>query len=229
MDDSTQKQIQLPAPQSLSKPQLSDEQRQQKKRLVRKVIVTCLCLIPLFVWLESSLVNVDISLPVSSDILIFALINLNVLLVLLMLYLVLRNLAELFFESRQNILGSKLKSKLVISFISLSLIPTILLFFISLQFVSTSMDYWFNSNIELSLQKSLDLAKSILQETKEEVDLLGENFEENIFLLYEKKPGTDELKKSLNAILTTNNIRGPDSLTLIIDQRNKIITASSPC
>ncbi len=228
MDDSTQKQIQLPAPQSLSKPQLSDEQRQQKKRLVRKVIVTCLCLIPLFVWLESSLVNVDISLPVSSDILIFALINLNVLLVLLMLYLVLRNLAELFFESRQNILGSKLKSKLVISFISLSLIPTILLFFISLQFVSTSMDYWFNSNIELSLQKSLDLAQSILQETKEEVDLLGENIEQNLLLIYEKKPGTDDLKKSLNTILTTNNILGPDSLTLIIDQRNKVITASAP-
>lgn len=96
MDESTKDEVLLPTPLSLSKPQLSDEQRQQKKRLVRKVILTCLCLIPLFVWLESSLINVDITLPVSSDILIFGLINLNVLLVLLMLYLVLRNLAELF-------------------------------------------------------------------------------------------------------------------------------------
>ncbi|MBU1234704.1 MAG: HAMP domain-containing protein, partial [Proteobacteria bacterium] len=228
MDESTQDKVQLPATQSLSKPQLSDKQRQQKKRLVRKVILICLCLIPLFVWLESSLINVDITLPVSSDILIFGLINLNVLLVLLMLYLVLRNLAELFFESRQNVLGSKLKSKLVISFISLSLIPTILLFFVSLQFVSTSMDYWFNSNIELSLQKSLDLAKSIIQETKEEVDLLGKNIEQNILLMNEEDPGAEGLEKALNTILTSNNIRGPDSLTLIIDQRNKIITASSP-
>ncbi|MBU0944035.1 MAG: HAMP domain-containing protein [Proteobacteria bacterium] len=226
-DKSAPKKVQLPALQSLSKPQLSDEQRQQKKRLVRKVILTCLGLIPLFVWLESSLVNVDITLPVSSDILIFALINLNVLLVLLMLFLVLRNLAELFFESRQNILGSKLKSKLVISFISLSLIPTILLFFISLQFVSTSMDYWFNSNIELSLQKSLDLAQSILQETKEEVDILGTSLEQSIVLIHEENPETEDLEKSLNTILTTNNIRGPDSLTLIMDQRNKVITASS--
>jgi two-component system, NtrC family, nitrogen regulation sensor histidine kinase NtrY len=228
VDKSAPKKVQRPVLQSLSKPQLSDEQRQQKKRLVRKVILICLCLIPLFVWLESSLINVDITLPVSSDILIFALINLNVLLVLLMLYLVLRNLAELFFESRQNILGSKLKSKLVISFISLSLIPTILLFFISLQFVSTSMDYWFNSNIELSLQKSLNLAQSILQETKEEVDILGKSIEQNVLLIHEGSPETDDLKKNLNTILTTNNFRGPDSLTLIINKRNKVITASSP-
>lgn len=146
-----------------------------------------------------------------------------------MLYLVLRNLAELFFESRQNVLGSKLKSKLVISFISLSLIPTILLFFVSLQFVSTSMDYWFNSNIELSLEKSLDLAKSILQETKEEVDIVGKTIEENILQSYDKDPGTDVLEESLNTILTTNTIRGPDSLTLITDQRNRVITVSSPC
>lgn len=171
----------------------------------------------------------DITLPVSSDILIFGLINLNVLLVLLMLYLVLRNLAELFFESRQNVLGSKLKSKLVTSFISLSLIPTILLFFVSLQFVSTSMDYWFNSNIELSLRESLDLAKSILQEKKDEVDLLGQSVEEELQSLPDKQLTPATLEKSLSDILNRLSIRGPDSLTLITDQRNREITASTPC
>ncbi len=228
MDEYTQDKVQLPAPQNLSRPQLSSEQRQQKKRLVRRVILICLCLIPLFVWLESSLVNVDVTLPVSSDILIFGLINLNVLLVLLMLYLVLRNLAELFFESRQNILGSKLKSKLVISFISLSLIPTILLFFVSLQFVSTSMDYWFNSNIELSLQKSLDLGQSIFQETREEVDLLGKTVELEILLHHQTDVAADKLEKTLNTILSPHTIRGPVSIHLILDQGSKGITVSSP-
>jgi two-component system, NtrC family, nitrogen regulation sensor histidine kinase NtrY len=214
--------------QQLGEPRLSSRQRQQKKRLIRQVIVICLCLIPLFVWLETSLVNVDITLPVSSDILIFGVINLNVILVLLMLFLVLRNLAELFFESRQNILGSKLKSKLVISFISLSLIPTILLFFISLQFVSTSMDYWFNSNIEISLQNSLDLAKSYLQETKNEVDVLGENVEEAILLQQETNPDSDELEKRLASTLKSYDTRNSLSLTLISDSRSKVFTVSSP-
>jgi two-component system, NtrC family, nitrogen regulation sensor histidine kinase NtrY len=217
-----------PAFQELSKPQLSRAQQQQKRRLIRQVILICLCLIPLFVWLESSLLNADITLPVSSDILIFGVINLNVILVLLMLFLVLRNLAELFFESRQNLLGSKLKSKLVISFISLSLIPTILLFFISLQFVSTSMDYWFNSNIEISLQNSLDLAKSHIKETKEEVDVLGATVEKDIILLYETTPDPEELEKNLEKILEAYDTRNSLSFSLITAQRSKISTVSSP-
>ncbi len=211
-----------------SKPQLSRKQQQQKKRIIRRVIITCLCLIPLFIWLERSLLNVDISLPVSSDILIFGVINLNVILVLLMLFLVLRNLAELFFESRQNVLGSKLKTKLVISFISLSLIPTILLFFISLQFVSTSMDYWFNTNIEISLKNSLDLAKSYLQETKEEVDVLGEIVEDKIIQLQKTNQDPADIERKLTSILDVYNTRNALSFTLITDQRNQLFTVSSP-
>jgi two-component system, NtrC family, nitrogen regulation sensor histidine kinase NtrY len=228
MDEATPDTTEQAPFQELSKPKLSKAQRHQKKRLIRHVILICLCLIPLFLWLESSLLNADITLPVSSDILIFGVINLNVILVLLMLFLVLRNLAELFFESRQNILGSKLKSKLVISFISLSLIPTILLFFISLQFVSTSMDYWFNSNIEISLQNSLDLAKSYINETKEEVDVLGTTVEKNIVLLHETSPGLDGLKKELKNILKAYDTRNALSFSLITDQRNRISTVSSP-
>jgi two-component system, NtrC family, nitrogen regulation sensor histidine kinase NtrY len=214
--------------QELSKVKLSKEQQLQKKRLIRQVILICLCLIPLFVWLESSLLNADITLPISSDILVFGIINLNVILVLLMLFLVLRNLAELFFESRQNILGSKLKSKLVISFISLSLIPTILLFFISLQFVSTSMDYWFNSNIEISLQNSMDLAKSYLQETTNEVDALGETVEHDIATPGIIGPGPEALEENLTNILASYDTRNALSFTLITDQRNNYFSASSP-
>lgn len=227
MDKMSQDPTSYSTTQAPAKGQLSHIQRQQKKRLIRQVILICLCLIPLFVWLESSLLNAEITLPVSSDIVIFGIINLNVILVLLMLFLVLRNLAELFFESRQNILGSKLKTKLVISFISLSLIPTILLFFISLQFVSTSMDYWFNSNIEISLQNSLDLAKSYIQESKEEVDVLGATAEKNI-LLQQAPLAPQDLVKRLGSLLLSYNTRNALSFSLISDQRNKTSTASSP-
>ncbi len=212
----------------LSSPRLNQRQRQQKKRLIRLVICACLCFIPLFIWLENSLLSVEISLPISSDIFIFGLINLNVILVLLMLFLILRNLAELFFESRQNVLGSKLKTKLVISFISLSLIPTILLFFISLQFVSTSMDYWFNSNIEISLQNSLELAKSHLQDTKDEVDTLGENIEQKLFADQGDAGDPEKVEGRLDDIRHLYDTRNALSFTLISDQRNQYFTTSSP-
>lgn len=228
MDKPTPDTTERPQYQELSKVHLTGQQRLQKKRLIRRVILICLCLIPLFFWLESSLLKADITLPISSDILIFGIINLNVILVLLMLFLVLRNLAELFFESKQNIVGSRLKSKLVISFISLSLIPTILLFFISLQFVSTSMDYWFNSNIEISLQNSLDLAKSYYQETTYEVNAIGLTVEQNINQLPESTEEAIDLEETLIHTLSIYDTRNTLSFTLITDQRNNYFSASSP-
>ena len=147
-------------------PGITREQRRQKRKLISRVILFCLCLIPLFIWLQSRLFERDIQFPLNSNIVIFALINLNVILVLVVLFLILRYLAELIFERKRNILGSKLRTKLVVSFLSLSLLPTILLFFVALQFVSSSVDYWFNSSIEESLQESLDLARSQIQDSR---------------------------------------------------------------
>ncbi len=149
-------------------PGITMEQRRQKRKLISRVILFCLCLIPLFIWLQGRLFERDIQFPLNSNIVIFALINLNVILVLVVLFLILRYLAELIFERKRNVLGSKLRTKLVVSFLSLSLLPTILLFFVALQFVSSSVDYWFNSSIEESLQESLDLARSQIQDSRDQ-------------------------------------------------------------
>ena len=85
---------------------LTPRQRQKKKRYIRYVIIFCSVLIPFFVFLQRILLQGTFSLPISSTILIFALININGLLLLLMLYLILRNLVELIFERKHKILGS---------------------------------------------------------------------------------------------------------------------------
>lgn len=206
------------------KPPLTQTQRQQKKRLTRSVILICLCLIPLFIWFQSALLKNEVSVPINSSILIFVLININVLVVLLVLFLVLRNLAELFFERKQNLLGKTLKTKLVVSFISLSLIPTILLFFVALQFVSTSMDYWFNLNVENSLKESLKLAQSFLHDTRDRVDKMGGSISKQLDDLDIQKYDTNTISKEIEDFLTINSHYGPDSLTLITDDQNIEVT-----
>nr|WP_320009914.1 hypothetical protein [uncultured Desulfobulbus sp.] len=155
---------------------LTAEQRKKKQRLIRIVIGCCLLLIPLLGYVQRGLLSGEFTLPLSSTVLIFALININGLLLLLMLYLVLRNLVELIFERKQHLLGSRLRTRLVISFVSLSLIPTVILFFVALRFVSTSMDYWFNARVEDSLQASLQLAQKTLHANQEQVQFLGKHF-----------------------------------------------------
>ncbi len=144
---------------------LTEQQRRKKQRLVRLVIVFCLLLIPVLGYVQRGLLSGDFNLPISSTILIFALININGLLLLLMLYLVLRNLVELVFERKHKILGARLRTRLVICFVSLALVPTAILFMVALRFVSTSMDYWFNARVEDSLQSSLKLAQSTLHDS----------------------------------------------------------------
>lgn len=166
--------------------------------------------------------------PLTNNILIFALININVLLVLFVLFLVLRNLAELLFERRLNRLGNKLKTKLIVSFLSLTLIPTILLFFVALQFVSTSMDYWFNESIENSLTESLKLAQSLLHEKEDQVTLMSKGIDERLKDLDISAYTPEAISKALENILSFNPINGPDGLVLITNDKNLEIIVRGP-
>jgi len=204
------------------------KQVRQKRRLIRRVIFFCILLIPFFIWLQSQLLKNKVELPIDNNILIFALININVLLVLFVLFLVLRNLAELLFERRVNRLGSKLKTKLIASFLSLTLIPTILLFFVALQFVSTSMDYWFNASIEDSLTESLKLAQSLLREKKEQVTLMSKGLDERLKKLDMSAYTSETISDTLENILSFNPINGPDSLGLITNDKNLEIAVRGP-
>lgn len=192
----------------------SPKQIQQKRKLIRRVIAFCILLIPLFIYLQSKLLKSEGSLFFDNNILIFALINVNVLLVLVVLFLVLRNLAELLFERRTSRLGSTLKAKLIASFLSLTLIPTILLFFVSLQFVSTSMDYWFNASIEDSLTESLKLAQSLLREKEEQVTLMSASIGERLQDLDLSEYDSAILVEKLEEVLAFNPINGPDLIRI---------------
>ncbi len=216
------------AEQPATKRPYTDKQVRQKRRLIRRVIFFCILLIPFFIWLQSLLLKNKVDLPIDNNILIFALININVLLVLFVLFLVLRNLAELLFERRINRLGSKLKTKLIASFLSLTLIPTILLFFVALQFVSTSMDYWFNASIEDSLTESLKLAQSLLREKKEQVTLMSKGLDQRLKKLDMSAYTSETISDTLENILSFNPINGPDSLGLITDDKNLEIAVRGP-
>ena len=206
----------------------STKQQRQKRKLIRWTIVFCILLIPIFIWIQKLLLKEELALPFDNNVLIFALININVLLVLFVLFLVLRNLAELLFERRINKLGNKLKTKLIASFLSLTLIPTILLFFVSLQFVSTSMDYWFNASIEDSLTESLKLAQSLLYEKEEQVTQMSEGIAERLKKLDVSSYTSETISQTLENILSFNTINGPDSITLITNDKNLEIIIRGP-
>ncbi len=198
--------------------------RKMRKIIRRRIIIFCILLIPLSIYIQSLLFKGKTTLPIDNNILIFALININVLLVLVVLFLVLRNLVDVLFERRTNKLGNKLKTKLIASFLSLTLVPTVLLFFVSLQFVSTSMDYWFNSSVENSLTESLELAQSLLHEKEKQAVLINNAMGERLKNLVLTDYSITELQQHLENIFYFNPINGPDAVRLLTNNKNLEIT-----
>ncbi len=137
---------------------LSPEARRRRNELIIIGIISILILI--FTTVEMKFPQIGGKIPVANNIIIFSLININIILILLLIFLVIRNLVKLIFERRRKVLGAKLRVKLVAAFISLSLVPTILLFFVAVGFITNSVEHWFSAQVEQSLQGSLEMAQT---------------------------------------------------------------------
>jgi two-component system nitrogen regulation sensor histidine kinase NtrY len=98
------------------------------------------------------------------DIVLVALVNLNLILLVLLVFLVARNIVKLIFERRRRILGSHLRTRLVTAFVLIALFPATLLFVVAHVFLGNSVERWFNSQVEHSLEGSLEVAHSYYQD-----------------------------------------------------------------
>jgi len=148
------------------KSSLSEKERKRRKREFFLILII-LFVVALLTFVESRIINFGADIAVSNTVLMFILININLLLLILMIYLVFRNLVKLIYDRRRNVLGAKIRTKLVIAFVSLTLLPTIVLFFFALNFITTSIEFWFNVPVEQALENSLWVGGRLYSRTEE--------------------------------------------------------------
>ena len=101
-----------------------------------------------------------------SNILVLTLVNVNLILVVLLVLLLSRNLIKLYFERRHKLLGATFRIKLISAFVGLSLIPSVLLFIVASKLLTDSIENWFSSQIERSMNVSLEVAQTYYQEVE---------------------------------------------------------------
>jgi len=114
-------------------------------------------------YIEHRSINFGGDIPVSSTILMFILTNLNLLLLLLLTFLVFRNLVKLLYERKRKVMGARLKTRLVVAFITLTLMPATVLFIFAIGFITTSIEFWFNVPVEQALENSLKVGQHFYQ------------------------------------------------------------------
>jgi two-component system nitrogen regulation sensor histidine kinase NtrY len=127
-----------------------------------RVLVT----VPLLVLAATSLVYYvvqrakDLSPEaLSSQILLFVLMNINVLLILGILFVLLRGIVKLVLERQRGIIGSRFRTKLVVTYVATSLLPVIILFVVATDLLRVSIDRWFNTPVRTILRNSKSIAQ----------------------------------------------------------------------
>ncbi len=81
----------------------------------------------------------------------------------LLIALLIGNLARLAKDYRQNVPGAKLKARMVGMFVGLAVLPLIVVFYFSLQFINRGIDSWFNVEVEEGLDNALTLSRAALE------------------------------------------------------------------
>src|SRR5512136_1658720 len=124
----------------------ADEIRRRRREAV--IIAATAVVFVIFAIFETRLPRFSNSSSLSGNIIFFLLINLNLILLILLIFLVTRNLVKLVFERRRGIFGSRLRTRLVLAFVALSLVPSALLFLVAEGFLTAAIETWFNVRVE---------------------------------------------------------------------------------
>ena len=98
--------------------------------------------------------------PWSDNLLILILINANFLLLASVIVMIGRSLWKLSVERRSKVLGAKFRTRLVAAFVSLSFIPTVLLFIVGSGMYTRGMERLFSLRLEATLQDSLSVSQA---------------------------------------------------------------------
>src|SRR3954451_24644902 len=95
----------------------------------------------------------------SSQMLLFVLANINVLLIFGILFVLLRGIVKLVLDRQRGIIGSRFRTKLAVTWVATSLIPVLILFFFASDLLRTSIDRWFNTPVSRILTNGEAIAQ----------------------------------------------------------------------
>jgi two-component system nitrogen regulation sensor histidine kinase NtrY len=186
-------------------------------------------LIGLLLLLVVALTSLEIYLvrqggqPFTGSLLVFGLINVNAILFLLFTFLIFRHLTKLFVERRAKVFGSRLRTRLVLTFVSLALIPTLFMFFIAWQLISGRLEYQWDKLVKDTMEQTMFLGRVFTQGIQDKLQAVGDLCRRN---LETQGPWWVKEKGALNSWLTafaeSYQLTG---LEIVTSQGEKIATS----
>jgi len=181
-----------------------DDLNRRKQRLKKRGTLFFLLLLAFLLFLSVGiLMQPSTSFTVkyiSNTVVIYAIIYINILLLIAFLLMLFRNITKLIQERGRKIPGSKFSTRLILIFTMLTLVPTLFLFIIASDIISTNVDQWFSQPVEVINNNSSKLIREMIKKEISDIESFARQlsniiYEEN---LLESK---DELYKRSNELI----------------------------
>ena len=97
----------------------------------------------------------------TNRLLLFILWYLDISLILILSFILLRNVVRLAVERRAGVLGSRFRTKLVLTYVGLTFVPVILIFLIATNLLQGSIDRWFSAPVETILRGGAEVTVQV--------------------------------------------------------------------
>lgn len=143
---------------------MADRQGKPEKdrKFKKEIIITA---VVVFLITLSTLVEVRMTsfrhLSISSRVIIYAYINVSIILFLVMLFLLSRNIIKLIIDRKMKVVGSRLRTRLVLLFVVVSLVPSlfVLIVIILSGFFSNIINKWYHPRIQKAMEYSMQIVR----------------------------------------------------------------------
>ena len=139
--------------------------RRDFRFILRMALVLLVCLTAVFYLLQKSR---DLpSLLVANRVLLFVLFYINVVLISAVLFVLARSLFKLLLERRARMLGAKFRTKLLATYVGLSLVPVLVMFVYANVLLQQSVERWFAAPVESVLKQGSAVAENLLRTSEQ--------------------------------------------------------------
>ena len=85
----------------------------------------------------------------------------NVLAIGTLLFIVARSLAKLYFERKSGILGSRLRTRMVLTIFVVCILPSLILFLVGRDFINKNVERWFSPETEVVIREGNEAARDL--------------------------------------------------------------------
>ncbi|MCX5808787.1 MAG: ATP-binding protein [Proteobacteria bacterium] len=177
----------------------------------------------LFIYLETHLPFFKKFLPIEENKLIVIVLNINLLLILLLIFLITRTLFKAYIEKKRGIWGSGLKTKLTVTMLIISIVPSFTLSILATGFFHISMDKWFGQKIEDTMDSALILSHYYYDDLFQRYEKTGKLLAGNI-----DKRKLLEKEKELNTYLRSDRYAKLNEYFSVHDLSGNVVVSNLP-